>query len=187
MAKIDIGGDARIYTRDEWGARDWRDYTNQTDLQLREVFLHHSDHARAEVLDRWDEQVAAAKGMQDYHQFTKGWDDIGYHWIVYQQYGNVEVTRILQGRPVNHVPAAQEGHNTGTVAICTVGNFQGDDQVKAKTVTAIVELIKHVKANNADRIVTVGGHRDVVQTSCPGAALYREIPEIARRTGLRRY
>lgn len=186
MGRIDIGDHTRLYGREEWGARDWRDFNPQTDAQLREVFLHHSDHARAEVLDHWDEQVAVMKGMQDYHMFTKGWDDLGYHFVVFQMYGNLEVVRVLRGRPVNHIPAAQLNHNTGTVAICTVGNFQGDDAVKASTVAAIVDVINHVRANNADHISSIGGHRDVVLTSCPGDAMYAKLPDIARRAGLGR-
>jgi hypothetical protein len=187
MARTDIGEHARLYERDEWEARDWRDFTHQPDSRLREVFLHHSDHARAEVLDRFEEQVTVMQAMQNFHMDARGWDDLGYHFVVFQEYGNLEVVRIFRGRLVNHVPAAQAGRNTGTIAICTVGNFQGDDGVKAKTVSAIIDLIKHVKAHNADSLVTVGGHRDVVATSCPGDTLYAHVPTIARATGLRRF
>jgi hypothetical protein len=187
MARTDIGEHARLYERDEWEARDWRDATLQGDSRLREVFLHHSDTALAERIDRFEEQVAAMQGFQNFHMDVRGWDDIGYHFIVFQEYGNLEVVRIFRGRPVNHVPAAQAGRNTGTVAICTVGDFQGDDGVKPKTIQAIIDLIKHVKRHNADNLVTVGGHRDVVATSCPGDTLYAHVPTIARATGLRRF
>lgn len=188
MTKIDIGGDARIYTRDEWDARLWRTFTHQPDSLLTQVFIHHTVTEHAHLLDHFDEQIAVAQSIQNFHMDSplRRYSDIGYSFLVYQQFGNIDVTRIFQGRPVNHVTAAQTP-NTGKVAISVVGDFSaGEDAVRDKTVTAIVELIKHVKENNGDRLTRLGGHQDINETSCPGSALMSKLNEIANRTGLRR-
>jgi hypothetical protein len=185
MTSVDLGANVRIYSRDEWDARSPRSMATNT--ELREAFLHHSDHARAEVLDHMEEQIAVMKGMQNYHMDVKGWSDIGYHFVVFQVYGNLPVVRIFRARETKFVPAAQEGHNTGTVAICTVGNFQNDDAIKADTITAIALLLRYIDDNHGGSLKTVGGHRDVVGTSCPGNTLYAKIPEIAQRAKLVRY
>jgi hypothetical protein len=82
------------------------------------------------------------------------------------------------------VPAAQQGHNTGTVAICVVGDFRsGHDQLKDNTRFAIEVLLKWLQNHDDSRfdlpLRTLGGHGDVFPTECPGANIRRAIPTIA--------
>lgn len=50
------------------------------------------------------------QSWQSYHQNTKGWTDIGYH------FGVDALGRLYEGRPISAVPAAVEGANTGSAA-----------------------------------------------------------------------
>jgi hypothetical protein len=186
MAVHDLGEGVRLWTRDEWEARDPTDPMAENNT-LREAFIHHTTNAAAEWVDNLTEQKAAMRATQDFHQLVRGWSDIGYAFVVFQPYGGLDNARVFQGRLTRWAPAAQANHNTGTVPICVFGNFQRDDEVKPETVTAVCRVIKWVERNHDGTLVSVGGHRDVGQTSCPGDALYAKVPEIARRTGLRRY
>lgn len=185
MAVQDLGEGVRLWTREEWNPRDPRPMS--PNAALREVFIHHTTNQGAEGIDSLAEQKAAMRATQDYHMLVRGWSDIAYHYIVFQPQGGLENARVFQARETRYVPAGQEGHNTGTVPICVYGNFQRDDGVKPETITAIVRLIKHIEHHHDGSLATVGGHRDVVGTTCPGDTLYAKVPEIARRTGLRRY
>jgi len=185
MAVQDLGDGVRLWLRDEWKARSPRPMSENS--ALREAFIHHTTDPRAEGIDKLDEQTAAMRAIQAYHMDVKGWSDIGYHYVVFQPYGGLTNARVFQGRETKWVPAAQAGHNTGTTAVCVFGNFDRDDGVKPETMTAIVTLLKHVEKYHDGSLVTLGGHRDVVGTECPGDTLYAKIPDLARRAGLRRF
>lgn len=185
MAVQDLGEGVRLWTREEWNPRPPRPMT--VNAALREAFIHHTTNDNAEGIDSLAEQKAAVKATQDYHMLVRGWSDIAYHYVVFQPYGGLENARIFQARETRWVPAGQEGHNTGTVPIVVYGNFDHDDGVKPETITAIVRLLKHVDENHGGTLKTVGGHRDVVGTECPGDTLYAKLPEIARRSGLNRF
>jgi hypothetical protein len=180
----DLEHGVRLWTRDEWNARPPRQMAQNS--KLREAFLHHTTDQFAEGINSLAEQKAAMKATQDFHMLVRGWSDISYAFVIFQPFGGLENARVFQGRETKYVPAAQLGHNMGTVPICVYGNFERDDGVKPETITAVVQTIRWVERNHGGSLNKVGGHRDVVATSCPGNTLYAALPEIARRTGLER-
>ena len=182
MAAIRLTPTIILVPRHDWKARQWSSYTYQS--AAREMFLHHSTDRLAEHVDTLAEQGAMCRAIQRYHMDSNGWDDIGYHYLVFQAYGSRKYARIFEGRPMTHVPAAQLNHNTSTIAVCVFGNFDHDDTVKRNTRHAIEVLINTRVMPFGVR--TIGGHRDVVSTECPGDTLYKQIPQIAVATGMQR-
>lgn len=166
-----------LYQRRDWGARLWKDFTKQT--EPTEGFIHHSTDRLAEYADTLAEQKAIMRAIQRYHMDSNGWSDIAYHALVFQPYGHRKYARVFEGRPISHVPAAQFNHNRGSVAVCVVGNFQGDDQVKTNTRHAIEVFLGTIPG-----LATLGGHRDVTSTTCPGDTLYNQIGTIASASHL---
>ncbi|HMJ97613.1 MAG TPA: hypothetical protein VK486_17325, partial [Thermoleophilaceae bacterium] len=83
----------------------------------------------------------------------------------------------LQGRSHRKVPAAQLNHNRGTLAICVVAGPL--DTITSRT-RYVIERVLMLHPS----VRTLGGHRDVVATSCPGEHLYHAIPRIARAAGV---
>jgi len=78
------------------------------------VFIHCSDsdvetHANVETIRAWHTNPRP-KG--------NGWSDIGYHWVI-NNHG-----AIWPGRPLERTPAAQRGHNRGTLAVCLTGRSE---------------------------------------------------------------
>jgi hypothetical protein len=138
-------------------------------------------------MDTFEEQCAAMRAIQRFHMDTRGWDDIGYNYVAFQPYGNRKYARIFEGRGWDDIPAAQEYHNTDTVACAVMGMFDGLHELKDNTRWAITLLYKWVDRQVGGTMRTLGGHRDVVATSCPGDDLYRHIPTIARNANLRVY
>lgn len=114
------------------------------------IFIHctASDHAH-------HDNVAA---IRDMHVNGNGWSDIGYHLFV-RKSGQLEA-----GRPLSRIPAAQGGHNTGTIAICLHG-LREDLFTEAQFDTLRTLA---VEINNAyDGKVTFHGHREVAAKACP--------------------
>lgn len=169
----------RIYSRERWHARDPRPMAPQEDPA--EAFIHHSDDIGASRWDTFPEQCEHMRGLQNFHMDTRGWSDIAYAYIVFQPFGKLARARVFEGRDWHNVPAAQLGHNTGTLPICVVGNFEVDG-VKRNTRFVIEELLR---AHPSVRVL--GGHRDVVGTTCPGDHLYAQVPAIARAAGVKVY
>lgn len=74
--------------------------------EVDRVFIHCSAsdaiaHDDIEVIKSW--------------HLARKWNDIGYHFFIRKD-GTLEV-----GRDIENTPAAQKGHNKGTIAICLHG------------------------------------------------------------------
>lgn len=175
------------YDRGDWGARDWRDYTDQG-WDAHEVFIHHTDDT-ATWLDSFADQCARMRGYQNFHMDVRGWDDIGYHAVVFPEFTTAAGTdipaRIFQGRPRDHVPAAQANHNSGTLAVCVVG--AADTRMKRNQRYAVEVYLNHLLKAGAP-LRELGGHRDVTATACPGDGIYsKDLAIIRDATNLKRY
>lgn len=169
----------RIYSRQEWGARPpAKSMSDQ--YRPSEAFIHYSDSPNASKLNNFAEQSAAVRAIQDFHINGRGWSDIAYHYVVAQPYFPLRRARVFRARNTAKVPAAQEGHNTGTIAICVLAG--PGDKLKRNTRFAIEEILRLHST-----VKTVGGHRQVVSTSCPGDEIYAAIPIIARAAGKKLY
>lgn len=169
----------KVYSRERWNARAPKLMTSQA--APTEAFIHHSDDIGASRWDTFAEQAEHMRGLQNFHMDTRGWSDIAYAYVVFQPYGKLTRARVFEGRDWHKVPAAQLGHNTGTLPICVVGDFERDG-VKRNT-RYVVEQILRVHPS----VKMLGGHRDVTPTTCPGAHLYAAVPVIAGAAGVRTY
>jgi len=121
---------------------------SKPDRDIDRVFIHCSAsglaaHDDVEVIRSW--------------HLKNGWSDIGYtYYITFD--GTVH-----RGRDVEITPAAQRGHNTGTIAICLSGLAVGDfTQEQFESLRNLCEQID-------DRIpdVTFHGHCEVSDKECP--------------------
>ncbi len=81
-------------------------FTKPETRDVSKVFLHCSAsskpyHARIDTIDTWHRK--------------RGFDEIGYHYLIDFE------GMIWHGRNIEKTPAAQKGHNTGSIAICIAG------------------------------------------------------------------
>lgn len=96
--------------------------------------------------------------IRDWHVNDNGWSDVGYHYFI-QKNGNIQL-----GRDIEQTPAAQSGHNTGTIAIC----LHGLDVVKFTDdqFSALYELCAQINDVYLTHI-TFHGHKEVAAKECP--------------------
>jgi hypothetical protein len=113
------------------------------------IFIH-CTASDAEVVG--DRLVALVEEWHKARKFT----EIGYHVLI-DMIGNV-----LAGRSLENAPAAQQGHNMGSIAICVHG-------LKSFSPVSLQELRLYCEQiNDAYRgKVTFHGHREVSNKSCP--------------------
>lgn len=109
------------------------------------------------------------RGIQTFHQNTRGWNDIAYNYLTCKH------GYIFEGRGIENKSAATGADNSHTLAVC----FLGDDTVNRDDVTpdgraALVEITRWIRQRRpAAR--NLKGHRDFMQTSCPGDELYKYV------------
>lgn len=116
---------------------------------------------------------ATVREWQAYHQ-GKGWSDIGYHFLV------DGVGRLYQGRPVGAVPAAVEGHNTGSIAICFMqdGDRHKLNAAQRRTLKVLFEHGVPAWGIPALRRLTVKGHNEFSghhSNACPGRRILAQL------------
>ena len=110
---------------------------------------------------------AQLKEIDVWHR-DRGFDMIGYSYIVSR---NGEV---VQGRPLEKTPAAQKGHNTGSIAICLIGGFGSDaDDLATEHYTPVQlarahSLIRELQQQFNVKNDNVIGHNRVSNKACPG-------------------
>lgn len=164
--------------RRTWGARGnpAHDFTPKT-----EIFLHHSAF-NGTAIDTFAEQCAAMRQMDAQH-LGQGWPGgIGYCIVGFKPYGKLRRVRFFIGRGPDNVPAAQLDHNSGTIPICLVGNFE-HEKVGWRMRRKLKRVIRRLKDEHPT-LRRLRPHNAVTATACPGDNIERIIPELRKATGL---
>lgn len=116
---------------------------------VSKVFLHCSassnpKHADVAVIREW--------------HLKRGFSDIGYHYFIPFD-GAIQL-----GRPLEKIPSAQEGHNTGSIAICLAGLKPSDFTFQQFDV--LIRICKVINFAYLEK-VTFHGHKEVSNKACP--------------------
>lgn len=116
---------------------------------VNRVFLHCSasdnpQHDNVKTITEWHIQ--------------RGFKGIGYHYFISKD------GIINKGRNIEVTPAAQEGHNKGTIAICLHGlKKEAFTKEQFKSLRVLCEQIN--QAYNGK--ITFHGHKEVSKKDCP--------------------
>ncbi len=191
-----------IVTRAQWGADESivRAPPYYAD-RLRFAVVHHTAGTNSYTAA---ESAAIVRGIQRYHILANGWNDIGYNFLV-DKYGQVFEGR-GGGIARNVVGAHAQGFNTGSTGVSLLGTYSASP-ISTAARSALVKLlawrldVAHVDpragltwisggnpeypAGTPVKLRTIAGHRDTGPTSCPGNALYAELPAIRRSVAAR--
>ena len=188
-----------IIPREAWGAAavPARVAASYGEVQL--AFVHHTattNHYRPE------DSAGIVLGIARYHRDSNGWNDVGYNFLL-DKYGQV-----FEGRaggvdqPV--IGAQAQGYNGVSTGIACLGDFSaiaaspaamealarllawklGLHGVPAEgTVTAVSAGGPTNRHRDGTPVVfeRISGHRDGNNTSCPGSALYAQLPALRSR------
>lgn len=172
-----------IISRAGWGANESLTNSEPEYERPQKFVVHHT------VTSNFSPDPAAAvRAVFYYHAVTLGWGDIGYNFLVDWQ-GN-----IYEGRKGGDgvVGGHARRYNYGSIGIALLGDFTTTD-ITPQMEQALVDLI----AWEADRhgidprkesyfidreVPNIVGHRDLLQTSCPGERLYQRMARIRELT-----
>jgi hypothetical protein len=129
------------------------------------VVFHYTAAAADEQADHAN-CAKRVKGVQTFHQNTRGWNDIAYNYLVCKH------GYIFEGRGVENKSAATGADNSHTLAVCFLGDDTvGRDDVTAAGRQALVNITRWIRQRRPAATKNAG-HRDFMSTSCPGNELY---------------
>jgi N-acetylmuramoyl-L-alanine amidase-like protein len=197
VARRAAGDAPPIVTRAQWGAAAPRAQPSYGDVQL--AFVHHTVSLNDYTPE---DSPAIVRGIQRYHQKSNGWNDIGYNFLV-DRYGTV-----FEGRaggidqPVTGAQA--QGYNSASTGVASIGTHSSEP-LTAEAFEAVASIVAwklsfHQRPTEGAVTVTsaggasnryasgrrvtlqrISGHRDGDSTSCPGQALYDQLPALRQR------
>jgi N-acetyl-anhydromuramyl-L-alanine amidase AmpD len=127
----------------------WSDNFAKPSRLVDTVFLHCSasdapEHDSVDVMTQWHKK--------------RGFSEIGYHFFIKKD------GVIQKGRNLEKDPAAQEGYNKGTIAIC----LHGLDVNKFTTqqFKSLIDLCHAIK-DSYNKPIRFRGHKEVAAKACP--------------------
>lgn len=133
-------------------------------MDWQKIVVHHS--ASPITVRRGKESVPVNAAMIRQWHLTKGWSDIGYHFVILPD-GRCEEGRPLY-RPGAHCAV---GHrNFLGIGICLVGNFSEQEEVPEAQMNGLLDKLVSLMAAYHLNLEDVELHREVLgaATECPG-------------------
>jgi hypothetical protein len=168
---------------------------------VRMAFVHHTEnpngYAPAEV-------PAMLRAIYAYHRFARGWNDIGYNFVI-DRFGRTFEAR-AGGIDEPAVGAQAGGYNLVSTGVAILGSF-AETPISRAAREALARLLawklslhglpatgrvtvrvnpagaafSKFPANAHVSFARISGHRDADSTDCPGNVLYGELPAIRAR------
>ena len=154
---------AQLLCRDAWGARPAR--AGGKPQTITRMTLHH------EAVVLGDNRNAPGHLRQDqrYHQDQHGWIDIAYH-VGVDRNGNIYELR----SPKIAGDSATKYDTAGHFLVLCEGDFD-QEAVSEAQLHGTALAFAWAAQNFGIATSTLAGHRDLAQTSCPGANLYAHL------------
>jgi hypothetical protein len=160
-----------VFSRSAWGARAPKSQAPK--MNPSHVTVHHTAGHRESELKR------SQRGMQNiqaFHQGERGWDDIGYHFVLDGE------GRIFEGRHADVLGAHAGGANTDNIGISLMGDYD-KDVVSEGQKTSLKRLISFLALRyRSDPSVAgfIQPHKHYSNTGCPGRNLLAFLDELRR-------
>ena len=195
------GGRPTIVPRAAWGGAMCTPRGRPGYGSVKIAFVHHTVTATSYTPQQ---ARAAVLAVCRYHRNSNGWGDIGYNFVV-DRYGTIYEGRAGGvDRPV--VGAQAQGWNTQSTGIANLGTFTATPQSPA-ALSAMARIIRwklpihgaptqgsvrllsaggattRIRRGQGATFPRIAGHRDGNTTSCPGNALYAQLPALRSRVG----
>lgn len=178
-----------LYRRTDWNADPYRGTPRSLGNPISYLTFHHAAGFKA---DNLVEGIAQVKAIQVFHQDGRGWDDIGYQFVI-DRAGN-----LYQGRPfldesmgLEDIPplalgAHVGGANTGNIGVCLLGcyhppetSYPCNDVITQAAYDKYVHLFAYLRQSYGVSKDNIFGHRDYFgTTSCPGDNNYQLLPQL---------
>ncbi|HDS09581.1 MAG TPA: N-acetylmuramoyl-L-alanine amidase [Firmicutes bacterium] len=133
------------------------------------ITLHHTN---SNPLHPYSDKVRLNK-ILDFHTKARGWNDIGYHFLISPG------GKIYEGRNIAFQGAHVEGYNQGNIGIAVIGDYNVE-KVSQGLNDALRYLVEKLMKRFGLSIEDLKGHRDFKEIhpgTCPGDFIYQWLRE----------
>ncbi len=162
-------GSLRLITRAEWKAEAPR--SNRRKQTPKSIIVHHT--ATKTDLFQGHKSILS---IQNYHRNQKGWNDIGYHFLIGPQ------GELYEGVPVNQVGTHAGPSNQDSIAICLVGHFS-QERPHPQALATLQALTRNLVRTHSISAGEITGHKDHKKKDCPGESIYSLLPQLRASVG----
>ncbi|QSB05419.1 peptidoglycan recognition protein family protein [Natronoglycomyces albus] len=145
---------SRINGRSTWNARSPASSPTETTWAARTGFMVHHSAGPA---------TQSIRAIQDFHMDTRGWNDIGYNYLI-------NASGIYLGRGALVIGAHAAGHNTANIGVCLIGDYSNTEP--SHTLKNHLQVLYSIMNSMAGKTLAVRTHRQVNPTACPGTRLH---------------
>lgn len=134
---------------------------------------HKSDRWKCIVIHHSADEVGSAAKYDEIHRNEKGWDELGYHFVIGNgsetEDGEVEIgPRWVKQKYGAHCKTDDHFYNDHGIGICLVGNFNNHppDEKQMQSLARLVHFLCIEFNISTSEIFTHGGVTG--RTECPG-------------------
>jgi hypothetical protein len=185
-----------IVTRDAWGADQCKPRTAPSYGEVDMAFVHHTVSANDYTAA---DSAAIVLAICRYHRNSNGWNDVGYNFLV-DRFGTIFEGR-EGGVQAAVIGAQAQGWNSHSTGVAVIGT-QETEPATEETIQSLAKLLawklpfhgipvagkvtvpsgggadNRYPYNTPVTFERISGHRDGDRTSCPGSALYGQLPRL---------
>lgn len=118
------------------------------------------------------------------HVFLRGWEDIGYHFLIGNTRPFTIDGKLYQGRDEAFEGAHALGYNQCSIGVCLIGNFNKKKPSKNQMETLYTFLVEKIKKHGLS-LESIKGHKELLNTrkKCPGKNI--DMDEIRKEVAFR--
>lgn len=164
---------SRIHPRADWTSSPHG--AAHDDKPHPRLYVHITESPGRELVDPGRE-CAALRAIRQYHMQARGWDDIGYSYLLCQPWSRATAATIYVGRGKTRIPASQQGANHGHWSVAVVASQH--EHIMRRSLVAIAWLAAYL------RPVKILPHSAQNSTDCPGDYLRAHIDQISHWAGI---
>lgn len=153
-----------------------------------QITVHHTVTPQRNISDPF----ATMRSIYMFHTFTRGWGDIGYHYVISPDGLVFEGSKGGPTKSGTHVA----NRNADNIGISLMGNFEIEEPTEVQLEVLSLLIADHALRFGLDPereteffgtpVYEVAGHRDIATrqypTACPGNHLYKKLPDVRTRS-----
>lgn len=141
---------------------------------VQRITVHHDGMPPADIRSRAD--AAARIEMIREGHLSRGWGDIGYHYVI------DPTGQVWEGRPLAWQGAHVKAQNEGNLGVLVMGNFEIQRPTSAQLATLDAFVSAQMRSYRVP-VTRVFTHRELASTACPGRNLQAHMVSTRARGG----
>jgi len=165
-----------VIARSRWTSATTKTWDTDPMNGISRITVHH-DGMTAFTSTSQSEAAARLEMIRRSHVNSRGWADIGYHYIV------DPAGRIWEGRPIDRQGAHVADNNPHNLGVMMLGNYDQQAPTNA-AVRALDDFVAAMMRKYRVPVSRVYTHQELRPTACPGQSLQRVMVSNRSRGGV---